>query len=59
MPREGLVTLAHVIYGLHAFSVLTGMLSPAMILTAFLTGWPSIIAVILNYQAERGSRHLA
>jgi len=49
MPREGLVTLAHVIYGLHAFSVLTGMLSPAMILTAFLTGWPSIIAVILNY----------
>jgi uncharacterized membrane protein len=49
MPREGLVTLAHVIYGLHAFSALTGMLSPAMIITAFLTGWPSIIAVILNY----------
>ena len=49
MPREGLVTLAHVIYGLHAFSALTGMLSPAMIVTAFLTGWPSIIAVILNY----------
>ena len=53
MPRESLVTLAHVIYGLHAFSVLTGMLSPAMILTAFLTGWPSIIAVILNY-VKRG-----
>ena len=49
MPREGLVTLAHVIYGLHAFSALTGMLSPALIVTAFLTGWPSIIAVILNY----------
>ena len=49
MPREGLVTLAHVIYGLHAFSALTGLLSPAMIVTAFLTGWPSIIAVILNY----------
>jgi uncharacterized membrane protein len=43
------VTLAHVIYGLHAFSALTGLLSPAMIVTAFLTGWPSIIAVILNY----------
>jgi len=53
MPREGLITLTHVIYGLHAFSVLTGMLSPAMILTAFLTGWPSIIAVILNY-VKRG-----
>src|SRR5687767_14827656 len=25
------------------------MLSPAMIVTAFLSGWPSIIAVILNY----------
>jgi uncharacterized membrane protein len=49
VPREGLVTLAHVIYGLHAFSALTGLLSPAMVVTAFLTGWPSIIAVILNY----------
>ena len=49
MPREGLITLAHVIYGLHAFSALTGLLSTAMIVTAFLTGWPSIIAVILNY----------
>jgi len=49
VPREGLVTLAHVIYGLHAFSAITGLLSPAMIVTAFLTGWPSIIAVILNY----------
>ena len=53
MPREGLVTLAHVIYGLHAFSALTGLLSPAMIVTAFLSGWPSIIAVILNY-VKRG-----
>ena len=49
VPRESLVTLAHLIYGLHAFSALTGLLSPAMIVTAFLTGWPSIIAVILNY----------
>ena len=49
VPREGLVTLAHVIYALHAFSAVTGMLTPAMIVTAFLTGWPSIIAVILNY----------
>ncbi|HEX7054527.1 MAG TPA: hypothetical protein VF211_11405 [Burkholderiales bacterium] len=49
VPREGLVTLTHVMYGLHAFSALTGMLSPALIVTAFLTGWPSIIAVIINY----------
>ena len=49
VPRQGLVTLTHVIYALHAFSVLNGILSPALIVTAFLTGWPSIIAVILNY----------
>ena len=49
VPREGLVTLTHVMYGLHAFSALTGILTPALVVTAFLTGWPSIIAVIINY----------
>jgi len=49
VPAEGLVTLTHVIYGLHAFSAITGLTSAAFIVTAFLSGWPSIIAVILNY----------
>jgi len=49
VPRPGLVTLTHVIYALHAFSAVTGMVSAALVVTAFLTGWPSIIAVILNY----------
>ncbi len=49
VPREGLVTLTHLMYGLHAFSALTGLLTPALVVTAFLTGWPSIIAVIINY----------
>ena len=49
MPSQGMVTLTHVLYGLHAFSALTGLLSPALVVTAFLTGWPSIIAVIINY----------
>ncbi|HEY8555568.1 MAG TPA: hypothetical protein VIL43_13660 [Burkholderiales bacterium] len=48
-PRDSLITLAHVMYGLHTFSAVTGLLSSALIVTAFLTGWPSIIAVILNY----------
>ena len=48
-PADGLVTLTHVIYGLHAFTVITGLLTPMFIVTAFLTGWPSILAVILNY----------
>ncbi len=49
LPSEGLVTLTHVMYGMHAFSALMGVLGPAFIVTAFLTGWPSIIAVIINY----------
>jgi len=49
VPRESLVTVAHVIYALHAFSALTGLVSAAFVVTAFLTGWPSIIAVIINY----------
>jgi len=47
--RPSLVQLTHVIYGLHAFSVLTGIVGAASVIGAFLIGWPSIIAVILNY----------
>jgi len=47
-PKESLVTWTHVIYGLHAFSLLTGILGAATVVGAFLTGWPSIIAVIMN-----------
>lgn len=48
-PNESLVRLTHVIYGLHALSLLTGILGAATVVGAFLFGWPSIIAVILNY----------
>ena len=53
MARPSLVTLTHVIYGLHALSLLTGVIGAATVVGAFLTGWPSIIAVVLNY-AKRG-----
>jgi len=52
-PGDNLITLSHVIYGLHAFTAITGMLTPAFIVTAFVTGWPSLIAVILSY-VKRG-----
>ena len=58
LPASDLITLTHIIYGLHAFSVLTGVTSAAFIVTAFLSGWPSIIAVIINYvkrDAVRGT----
>ncbi len=50
---EGMVTLTYLIYGLHALSAIGGLLSPAFVVTAFLTGWPSIVAVIVNY-VKRG-----
>ena len=46
---EGLVTWTNVIYGLHALSLATGILGAASVVGAFLIGWPSIIAVVLNY----------
>src|SRR6185436_12074684 len=49
MPSSGMVTLTHVMYGMHAFSALMGALGSVFIITAFLTGWPSIIAIIINY----------
>jgi uncharacterized membrane protein len=48
-PLSHLISLTYVTYALHLFSAVTGVLSSAFVLTAFLTGWPSIIAVILNY----------
>ncbi len=52
-PSPNMVTLTYVIYGLHLFGVITGLTTAALVVTAFLTGWPSIIAVILNY-VKRG-----
>ena len=47
--NEGLLRLTHFIYALHAFSAVMGIISSAAVVTSFLTGWPSILAVILNY----------
>ncbi len=40
---------AHIMYGLHALSALSGIMTSASIIGAFVFGWPSIIAVIINY----------
>lgn len=53
---EGLRAWTHVIYGLHAFSVVIGMTSAAFIVTAFVFGVPSIVAVILNYVKRTEAR---
>ena len=50
---SSLVGWTQFIYALHALSLLTGILGAATLIGAFLTGWPSLIAVILNY-VKRG-----
>ena len=53
---NSIVSWTHFIYALHAFSLLTGILGAATVIGAFLTGWPSIIAVILNYVKRSEAR---
>lgn len=53
---DGLRAWTHVIYGLHAASVLIGITSAAFIVTAFVFGVPSIVAVILNYVKRADAR---
>ena len=48
-PTLALIKVIYLIYALHIFSVLNGLLSPAFIVTAFLTGWPSVIALVMSY----------
>ena len=55
-PPNSLVSLTYIIYFLHLFSAVTGVLTPAFVLTAFLTGWPALIAVVLNYAKQSDTR---
>lgn len=51
-----LVTLTHVIYGLHAASVVIAIATSATIILTFLFSIPSILAVILNYVRRNDAR---
>ena len=52
-PSGPLFNWTQAIYALHAFSLVMGIVGAATIVGAFLTGWPSIIAVVFNY-VKRG-----
>ena len=55
-PSPSLLRLTHVIYALHAASLLIGIVGAATVVGAFLLGWPSLIAVILNYVKRSEAR---
>ena len=44
-----LVRITHIVYALHAVGLALGAFGAASMIGSFLFGWPSIIAVILNY----------
>ncbi len=46
---EGPRAWCHVMYGLHTLSAVSGILTSATIVGAFVFGWPSIIAIVINY----------
>ena len=48
-PPSSIVTVARVVYILHSVSIILGIATGASIIGAFLFGWPSIAAVVLNY----------
>ena len=49
VPDPSLITWTHVIYALHAVGVAIGIATSAFVVTSFVFGIPSIVAVILNY----------
>jgi uncharacterized membrane protein len=53
---DTLVTWTQAIYALHALSLAIGILGAASVVGAFLIGWPSIVAVILNYVKRSEAR---
>jgi uncharacterized membrane protein len=53
---QGLINLTHIIYGLHAFAIVTGVIGSASIIGSFLASLPSIVAVILNYAKRSDAR---
>lgn len=52
-PDPSLLTYTHLIYALHALSVLVGVVGAASIVGSFIFGVPSIVAVIMNYARRR------
>ncbi|MCC7243104.1 MAG: hypothetical protein IT180_14345 [Acidobacteria bacterium] len=52
-PDPSLITVSHVTYALHALGLAIGAFGAATVVGSFVFGWPSIVAVIINY-VKRG-----
>jgi uncharacterized membrane protein len=53
---DSLVRTTHILYALHALGLAIGAFGAASVVGSFLFGWPSIIAVIINYVKRSDAR---
>jgi uncharacterized membrane protein len=47
--QSALIKLTHILYALHAVGLAIGAFGAASVVGSFLFGWPSLIAVVINY----------
>lgn len=55
-PLPSVVTVANVVYALHAFAIVVGIAGTATVVGSFVGSIPSIFAVILNYLKRSDAR---
>ena len=47
-PKRSIITVAKIVYALHALSILIGIAAGGSVIGAFLFSWPAVAAVMLN-----------
>lgn len=55
-PPASALTVAHLVYGLHGFAIVVGLVGSASVIGSFVGSIPSIVAVIMNYVKRADAR---
>jgi uncharacterized membrane protein len=55
-PTPSVITVVHIVYALHAFAIILGIVGAATVVGSFVGSLPSIAAVILNYLKRGDAR---
>lgn len=55
-PMPSVVTVANIVYALHAFAIVLGIVGTATVVGSFIGSLPSIVAVIMNYVKRADAR---
>lgn len=55
-PLPSVITVANIVYALHAFAIVVGVMGTATVVGSFVGSVPSIVAVVLNYIKRSDAR---